>query len=341
MSPPYSAIYSRAGGAFSLPSATAVNTGNSLRYPMGISISPSSPTQRFAPALTKSGSPPSPPKIVTSHGRTRSQTSSEALDPRSRPAPEYFDDRLPVTEPPSFQGASNPHSLASPGSSYLTASDLGGRSPTSPMPSSSTSSGNGSSSSTGYASAGSFPGGLALGRVPSLPLSNSYEQAQKRMNSGSWGSKNSWGLGGFRSGGSLSGPSGRPGPVPNPSSEVADEGGGGGMGGLLRRLSIGGASHPRAVHRHSISSIGDLNGFSPGEGASSHGPYQSPASPPQAPPSPNNITGMPGMATSTIPEDKAVPAVQRRGRQASVSNGTKRKPSPMGERLLMGHFNAH
>jgi hypothetical protein len=35
--------------------------------------------------------------------------------------------------------------------------------------------------------------------------------------------------------------------------------------------------------------------------------------------------------------------VSTRGRQVSLGNGTtqKRRPSPMGERLLMGHFNAH
>ena len=49
------------------------------------------------------------------------------------------------------------------------------------------------------------------------------------------------------------------------------------------------------------------------------------------------------VAAAPAPTSAPAQAKRGRGRQASIGAGdaTKRRPSPMGERLLMGHFNAH
>lgn len=206
--------------------------------------------------------------------------------------------------------ASMSDAVGSQPSSYVSASDLSfSRSPTSP----------GSSISSSAA------GGYSLGRVPSLPLGASYEQAQKRFNSGSWGQKMGWMN------------TMRPGPLsPTLSRTSIDEGsvgsegaGGGAMGNLLRRFSLSGNSY-RAPAATSPSGAPVTPAFDAAPPSAASVPRS--ASPKDIP-----VTRDSGICfTDQMPEAGAT-----RGRQPSFSGNTKRKPSPMGERLLMGHFNAH
>jgi len=194
-------------------------------------------------------------------------------------------------------------------SSYISASDLSfSRSPTSP----------GSSFSSSAA-------GYSLGRVPSLPLGASYEQAQKRFNSGSWGQKMGW-MNNMR-----------PGPLsPTISRSSIDEGSvsgdagaNGTMGNLLRRFSLSSNSYRAPAGGVSA----------PASSAAPVAPAFDSAQSAAAIPRSASPKSIPVTRDSGVSFDEGRTAT--RGRQPSFSGSTKRKPSPMGERLLMGHFNAH
>ncbi|KIS69053.1 uncharacterized protein UMAG_03032 [Mycosarcoma maydis] len=282
-SPPIS-FYSR---------SSAQSSVNALRIPVGMAstMGPPSPTDRFSKGFSPinpklDDSRMSPPHV---HARARSQTTIGSGTIAS--SIESWDANR--VEPRAMSDATG-----SQPSSYISASDLSfSRSPTSP----------GSSlSSSGY----------SLGRVPSLPLGASYEQAQKRFNSGSWGQKMGWMN------------TMRPGPLsPALSRTSIDEGsaatdgaGNGAVGNLLRRFSLGGSSY-----------------------RANNGAISSSAAAPVAPvfdsAPPASPQAIPAMRDSGVCLDEAKPVA--RGRQASFGGSAKRKPSPMGERLLMGHFNAH
>ncbi|GAC97628.1 expressed protein [Pseudozyma hubeiensis SY62] len=275
-----------------------------LRIPSGMTstMGPPSPNNRFSmgfsPVNSRSdnNSRMSPPQ---GHARARSQTAIGAGTIAS--SIESWDANR-VDSPP----AAMSDAAGSQTSSYISASDLSfSRSPTSP----------GSSvASSGY----------SLGRVPSLPLGASYEQAQKRFHSGSWGQKMGWMN------------TMRPGPLsPTLTRTSIDEGSGGGgdasnnsgMGGLLRRFSLGGNSYRTS------------SGAVSGAGAAPVAPAFDAAPAGASMPRSASPQAIPVMRDSGVCFDEGKPAV--RGRQASFSGSTKRKPSPMGERLLMGHFNAH
>ena len=267
----------------------------SLRIPTGMAstMGPSSPTNRFSMGFSPTASKNddarmSPPQC---HARARSQTTIGAG---------------------TIASATEPWDAGSQSSSFVSASDLSfSRSPTSPTSSLS------SSAAAGY----------SLGRVPSLPLGASYEQAQKRFNSGSWGQKMGW-MGSMRS---------------NPLSPTLtrtsiDEGSAvgdgsasgtaGPMGGLLRRFSLSGNSYRAAPMSASNAPVAPAFESAPNAAAIPRS-----ASPKTIP-----VTRDSGVCFSERTDE---PKPVARGRQPSFSGNTKRKPSPMGERLLMGHFNAH
>ena len=290
-SPPVS-FYSRASAS-----------GNGLRIPstMTSTMGPPSPTSRFStgfsPVSARSDdSGASPPHC---HTRARSHTAIGAGSIASNI--ENWDANRADSRRSALSDAAG-----SQPSSYISASDLSfSRSPTTP----------GSSlSSSGY----------SLGRVPSLPLGASYEQAQKRFQSGSWGQKMGW-MSTMRSGsGPLSPPLTRS--SIDEGSAVSDGSGNGAMGNLLRRFSLGGNSYRanNAAPAAPVTPAG-FDSTPPGPAASV---------PRSASPQPVAGTRDSGVC---FDERKAV----ARGRQPSFSGSGKRKPSPMGERLLMGHFNAH
>lgn len=287
-SPPVS-FYSRASAS-----------GGSLRIltSMPSTMGPSSPTNRFSmgfsPANAKSDQGRmSPPQC---HTRARSHTAIGAGTIAS--SIDNWDANRVDSRPSALGDSSQP-------SSYVSASDLSfSRSPTSP----------GSSLSSSAA-------GYSLGRVPSLPLGASYEQAQKRFNSGSWGQKMGW-INTMR-----------PGPLSptlsrtsiDEGSAVSDGNSNGAMGNLLRRFSLSGNSY--RAHTGAVSASAPV---APNfEAAPSAASIPRSASP----------KAIPVTRDSGVCFDEAKTAT--RGRQPSLSGSTKRKPSPMGERLLMGHFNAH
>jgi hypothetical protein len=108
-------------------------------------------------------------------------------------------------------------------------------------------------------------------------------------------------------------------------SAVSDGSGNGAMGNLLRRFSLSGNSY-RANNGASAAPVTPaFDSTSPGSAAS----VPRSASP----------QAIPAMRDSGVCFDEGKPVA--RGRQPSFSGSGKRKPSPMGERLLMGHFNAH
>lgn len=277
-------------------------SSNALRVPTGMTstMGPSSPTNRFSMGFTPSHAKAdegrmSPPQV---HTRARSQTAIGAGTIASSVEP--WDANRVESRPSAASDAAG-----SQPSSYMSASDLSySRSPTSP----------GSSlSSSGY----------SLGRVPSLPLGASYEQAQKRFNSGSWGQKMGWMN------------TMRPGPLSptlsrtsiDEGSAVSDGAANGTMGNLLRRFSLSGNSYRNTN--------GPLSASAAAPVAPSFETAPSAASVPRSA-SPKAI---PATRDSGVCFDEGKPVA--RGRQPSFSGNTKRKPSPMGERLLMGHFNAH
>ena len=289
-SPPVS-FYSRASAS-----------GGSLRIPttMASTMGPASPSNRFSMGFSPVNAKAdegrmSPPQC---HTRARSQTAIGAgTIPSSRD--NWDANRI------DSRSASMSDAAGSQPSSYVSASDLSfSRSPTSP----------GSSLSSSAA-------GYSLGRVPSLPLGASYEQAQKRFNSGSWGQKMGWMN------------TMRPGPLSptlsrtsiDEGSAVSDGNGSGTMGNLLRRFSLSGNSY-RAPTGAVSASAPVAPAF---ESAPSADSVPRSASP----------KAIPVARDSGVCFDEGKTAT--RGRQPSFSGSTKRKPSPMGERLLMGHFDAH
>lgn len=265
----------------------------SLRIPTGMAstMGPASPTNRFSmgfsPVHGKADeSRLSPPQC---HTRARSQTTIGAG------TMEAWD-----TSRADSQSLAASDAAGSQPSSYVSASDLSfSHSPTSPSSSL-------SSSATGY----------SLGRVPSLPLGSSYEQAQKRFNSGSWSQKMGWMN------------TMRPGPLSPPLGRASNDEGtpngdtSGPMGNLLRRFSLSGNTYRAPA------------GPSAPVAPAFDSPPPAAAVPRSASPKPIPNTRDSGVSFG---EEKAA----TRGRQASLNGSAKRKPSPMGERLLMGHFNAH
>ncbi|PWZ03776.1 hypothetical protein BCV70DRAFT_204480 [Testicularia cyperi] len=311
-SPP-SSFYSRAAAA---PSS------QSLRIPVGMTsaVGPSSPTSRFSMgfspinsgAVKPDDSRSSPPHC---HTRARSHTAIGA----GREV-ETWDDQLTAARPPTFNDSSSV--TGSQASSYFSTADLSfSRSPTSPASSISSSVGS----------------GYALGRVPSLPLGASYEQAQKRFNSGSWNQKMGW-MNGMRTG-PLS-PTLTRGSIDEGSS--ADAGPTGAMGNLLRRFSLSGGGNPyrsvngRTVAAPSNASAGGEAVFRPAAASAATAETIPRSVSPKAIP----ITRDSGVHFAEGGQP-AQPAPVPRGRQPSFGSSAKRKPSPMGERLLMGHFTAH
>ena len=179
---------------------------------------------------------------------------------------------------------------------------------------------------TPKATEGGGGGGAPLGRVPSIPMGTSFEQLKSHRQS--WGGGNAgWnGLNGLRGNGAENGNAaggGGGGAVP---VSVPNNGGGGAMGGIFRKFSFGSASQtPTKSGTQVKAPAGNVN--TSGGGAAMTAPASAPS----------QVTSQP-MATQ--PAAAGAEPVTR-GRQASVSAGGKRRPSPMGERLLMGHFNAH
>lgn len=179
---------------------------------------------------------------------------------------------------------------------------------------------------------GSRPTGAPLGRVPSLPMGTSYESIKNKRES--WGGNYAFGSGwtplSFRTGKS-----------PPASTETgffdgqtqgqpasANANGAGGVGGLFRKLSI---SSGQSVRQNGGSSSGHNHHHNRGH---SHRSLSFSAG--QA------DTTSDALPTAAASEISPSPEVKSRGRQASTGSGnTKRKPSPHGERLLMGWTHAH
>lgn len=173
----------------------------------------------------------------------------------------------------------------------------------------------------------------SLGRTSSIQLGTSYEQIKSRRDSWSFANApgNRWsGLASLRERTASATPFiSESAPAPSSVAVVDNTSGQGPMGGLLRKFSISGSQplksppmpKPNGMMRDdSMSSAGSTVGAMPtNEGL--------------APPSP-----LPPQQEDYF---KTVPPT--RGRQGSVGTPStqRRRPSPMGERLLMGHFNAH
>jgi hypothetical protein len=163
-------------------------------------------------------------------------------------------------------------------------------------------------------------GMTTLGRVPSISLGTSFDQIKGHR--GSWGQSNSgWnGLNNFRNTNSNVSPSAgmAPGAADSSIGGAAATAPNGGMSGILRKFSFnGGGAQP-------------LKGGNHMRGTSSSAIPVAPSQPPQ----------QVEVVTAAVAIGGEPAEVTVRGRQASVSI-PKRRPSPMGERLLMGHFNAH
>lgn len=147
-----------------------------------------------------------------------------------------------------------------------------------------------------------------LGRVPSMSMNGgSFEHIKGHR--GSWGASANPGWAGFnnfRGGAAANSPPLSTVDMTGPSINNAK--GGGGMGGLLSKFTFGGAS-------------------------AAAGQYRAPATVASSAPLPS--------ADANLTVVQPIEVAPVRGRQASFGGSQKRRPSPMGERLLMGHFNAH
>lgn len=175
---------------------------------------------------------------------------------------------------------------------------------------------------------------MPLGRASSIPLGSSYEQMKSRRDSWSFASAagNRWsGLQSLRertatgASGGITMPtySNESNSFPASAPPVQDTSGAGPMGGLLRKFSIGGGQPLKSPPTTSIGNGGQATAASKVESnaASSTVPHK---------------------MTTSPQEDYFKTVPQTRGRQNSASSpNQRRRPSPMGERLLMGHFNAH
>lgn len=179
-------------------------------------------------------------------------------------------------------------------------------------------------------------GGAPLGRVHSIPLGTSpYEHIKGRRNSIVGGQQLGAGWTGF---GTLRGRTsdasergGIPASTNGSTTAATTSNATGGMGGLFRKLSLSGTSpvtgaphQSRHRHDHRSASLSSDAGSTTSEG-------------PNVPLAPNAPVSAPPTTGST-PALEAQPKM--RGRQGSMS-ATKRKPSPHGERLLMGWTHAH
>lgn len=284
-------------------SRTSAQSG-SLRIPTGMAstMGPASPSNRFSMGFSPVNSKTDEDRMSPPHCHTRARSQTTAGTGTVASSTDTWDAKR----------ASMSDAVGSP-SSYVSTSDLSfSRSP--------------SSASSSFSSSA---GGYSVGRVPSLPLGASYEQAQKRFNSGSWGQKMGWMN------------TMRPGPLSPPANRTSiDEGsaagdgaGSGAMGSLLRRFSISGNSYRAptgAVAASPPSAAPVAPAFDSAPSAASI--------PRSASPQPIPVTRDSGVSfNDQMPDGRTA----KRGRQASFSGSMKRKPSPMGERLLMGHFTAH
>lgn len=169
---------------------------------------------------------------------------------------------------------------------------------------------------------------MPLGRASSIPLGSSYERMKSRRDSWSFATAagNRWsGLQSLRERTSTVASGGVTMPtysndynsIPASAPPTQDNTGTGPMGGLLRKFSIGGGQplkSPQTISTPALASKAEGN----------------------AAPVSNNL------AVSPSQDDYFKTVPQTRGRQNSAgSPNQRRRPSPMGERLLMGHFNAH
>lgn len=247
------------------------------------------------------------------NGLKSSTNTPAAVQSHQRVQRDYFPDRdSSAVDGGAVESASMPHPRhhrAFSASSASSISSIDSAGPPTPGP-----------NSAGGAQAGS---GAPLARVPSIGLGTSYEQFKNKRDTwaGGYNHGAGWaGIGGLRSG---NGPGGGGGGGAEPQSPPAS---GGGMGGLLRKLSLssgagnaGGRPHMGHHHGHRSISVSST-----------------PAG--QQPPTPNSDA-----ATSPItsPTPGSPPKGGARGRQNSVGGNQKRKPSPHGERLLMGWTHAH
>ncbi|PWN18646.1 hypothetical protein BCV69DRAFT_69235 [Microstroma glucosiphilum] len=201
---------------------------------------------------------------------------------------------------------------------------------------------------------GSLAGGAPLGRVRSIPLPSSYE-AIKGSKEG-WNGSQGWaGLSSFRSQSNAAA-----GASNGASATSPPAAGGGGMGHLFRRLSMSGNPaaqnphrrennhhHHQAGHGHRSASISYAGSSSVTAG---HPPLGS-AAPVKE--STAELAGAPvapaAAAVPDAPGSLASPSTVgttssqkvARGRRGEAGASIKRKPSPHGERLLMGWTHAH
>ncbi|PWN37361.1 uncharacterized protein FA14DRAFT_187471 [Meira miltonrushii] len=169
---------------------------------------------------------------------------------------------------------------------------------------------------------------MPLGRASSIPLGSSYERMKSRRDSWSFATAagNRWsGLQSLRERTSTVGSAGVTMPtynndnsIPASAPPAQDTAGAGPMGGLLRKFSIGGGQPIKSPPTISTPAT-------TGKTEATVAPVSS------------NSNTSPSRENDYF---KTVP--QTRGRQNSASSpNQRRRPSPMGERLLMGHFNAH
>ncbi|PWN24876.1 hypothetical protein BDZ90DRAFT_234497 [Jaminaea rosea] len=248
------------------------------------------------------------------NGLKSSTNTPAAVQSHQRVQRDYFPDRdSSAVDGGAVESASMPHPRhhrAFSASSASSISSIDSAGPPTPGP-----------NSAGGAQAGS---GAPLGRVPSIGLGTSYEQFKNKRDTwaGGYNHGAGWaGIGGLRSGNGPGGGGGGGGG--EPQSPPAS---GGGMGGLLRKLSLssgagnaGGRPHMGHHHGHRSISVSST-----------------PAG--QQPPTPNSDAAT---SPNTSPTPGSPPKGGARGRQNSVGGNQKRKPSPHGERLLMGWTHAH
>ncbi|CAO1624049.1 unnamed protein product [Parajaminaea phylloscopi] len=173
--------------------------------------------------------------------------------------------------------------------------------------------------------------GAPLGRVPSLPMGSSYESIKSKRDS--WAGNYNLGAGwaglAFRPGKSPStGPfESSGGAEPSTALPPSATGPATGMGGLFRKLSMSSQRpttipKPQGSHGHRSMSTSSTSGA----------------------PAPDFLGPDASVgATAASPPNNAVAADGKtRGRQGSLgTSNAKRKPSPHGERLLMGWTHAH
>lgn len=300
--PAFSPIYTRT--AFSLPGG------------------PMSPTSSFR--NTASG-------WTTAGAGVNGLKSPPAVQSHQKAQRDYFPDRDAAVgeggEAHSMPAPRHHRAFSTSSTSGSSISSIDSSGPTTPGP-------NGTSSNSGAGfGAGS---GAPLGRVPSIGMPSSYEAFKNKRDTwaGGYSHGAGWaGLGGLRNGGEPQSPpgggvAGGGGGGGTTTAGGGGGGGGGGMGGLLRKLSIGGGgASGHQVHGHghghrsmSMSSQPKLDSTN----ATPNGAL-SPTSPSAAAPSSSPPKG----------------STTARGRKNSVGGNTKRKPSPHGERLLMGWTHAH